>query len=67
MRTRPKLLESALRKYIARETGVDLIRVGEIEVSLSAFVQVLYFPTGVFHCCLPIYIVKLFLQLDVDM
>ncbi|KAI0233924.1 hypothetical protein LSAT2_015851 [Lamellibrachia satsuma] len=31
MRTRPKLLETALRQYIVRETGVDLIRVGEIE------------------------------------
>ena len=33
VRTRPKLLETALRQYIVRETGVDLIRVGEIEVS----------------------------------
>ena len=43
MRTRPKLLETALRQYIARKTGVDLIRVGEIEVRASDFVQVLYF------------------------
>ena len=44
MRTRPKLLETALRQYITRETGVDLIRVGEIEVRLSAFVfQLVYF------------------------
>ncbi|KAI0234347.1 hypothetical protein LSAT2_015390 [Lamellibrachia satsuma] len=35
MRTRPKLLETALRQYIVRETGVDLIRVGEIEISIS--------------------------------
>ena len=67
MRTRPKLLETALRQYITRETGVDLIRVGEIEVRVSAFVQVLYFPTGVFHCCLLISIFKLFLQLEFDM
>ncbi|KAI0234348.1 hypothetical protein LSAT2_015391 [Lamellibrachia satsuma] len=31
MRTRLKLLETALRQYIARKTGVDLIRGGEIE------------------------------------
>ncbi|KAI0221079.1 hypothetical protein LSAT2_027502 [Lamellibrachia satsuma] len=36
MRTRPKLLETALRQYITRETGVDLIRVGEIEISISS-------------------------------
>ncbi|KAI0228336.1 hypothetical protein LSAT2_021183 [Lamellibrachia satsuma] len=35
IRTRPKLLETALRQYIVRETGVDLIRVGEIEISIS--------------------------------
>ena len=38
MRTRPKLLETALRQYIVREAGVDLIRVGEIEVRVLAFV-----------------------------
>ena len=53
MRTRPKLLETALRQYIARETGVDLIRVGEIEVSMFAFVPVLCFPFGLFNFCLP--------------
>ena len=66
MRTRPKLLETALRQYIVRETGVDLIRVGEIEVSLSAFVHVLCFPVSLFHCCIPISIFKFSLQFDVD-
>ena len=47
IRTRTDLLENALRKYIVRETGIDVIRVGEIEVGGSASLSVRLFRAAV--------------------
>ena len=59
-------IETATDCVATKYSSKDLIRVGEIDVSVSAFVPLLCFPFGLFHCCLPISIFKFFLQIYVD-
>ena len=59
-------IETATDCVATNYSSKDLIRVGEIDVNVSAFVPLLCFPFGLFHCCLPISIFKLFLQIYVD-